>query len=54
MNAQIQEAQSVTKRINLKIYSYACHKIQNTKEKEKIFKAAKEKKDRQPRKKQLD
>ena len=33
-----------------KIYSYGCYKIQDTNKKEKIFKATKDKKDRQPTK----
>ena len=43
----------VSQEDKFKIYSYACYKIQDTNKKEKIFKATKEKKDRQPTKKQL-
>ena len=43
----------VSQEDKFKIYSYVCYKIQDTNKKEKIFKATKEKKDRQPTKKQL-
>lgn len=44
----------VSQEDKFKIYSYACCKTQDTNKKEKIFKASKEKKDRQPTNKQLD